>query len=65
MAREASQSCGLPTGGLVEKAFVPHDGIVTGLPHRARQQFFNVVQHAVAFGGSRIAYFTPCSPSVL
>src|ERR1039458_1927718 len=35
-------SCGLPTGGLVEKALVPHDGFVTGPPHRARQQFFNI-----------------------
>src|SRR2546427_10911977 len=28
--------------GLVEKALVPHDGFVTGLPHRARQQFLDV-----------------------
>src|ERR1035437_5441677 len=35
-------SCGLPTGGLIEKALVPHDGFVTGPPHRARQQFLDV-----------------------
>src|ERR1017187_9613361 len=28
--------------GLMEKAIVPHDGFVTGPPHRARQQFIDV-----------------------
>ena len=31
-----------PTGGSVEKAFVPHDRLVTGTPHRTWQQFRHI-----------------------
>jgi hypothetical protein len=51
-------SSGPPTGGLVKKALVPHDGFVTGPPHGARQQFLDV-RGRLSFAGSRIAYFTP------
>jgi hypothetical protein len=40
-------SCRLPTGCLIEKAFVPHDGFVARLPHRARQQFLDVALQVV------------------
>src|SRR5450756_1555905 len=43
-------ACGLPTGGLVEKALVPHDGFVTRPPHRAREQFLDVPQQVVVRG---------------
>src|SRR5580704_4428943 len=50
-------SCGLPTGGLIEKALVPHDGLVTGPPHRARQQFLDVsLQTSVGRKPDRILY---------
>jgi hypothetical protein len=32
----------IPACRLVEKAFVPHDGFVTGTPNRARQQFRHI-----------------------
>lgn len=50
-------SCGLPTGGLIEKALVPHDGLVTGPSHRARQQFLDVsLQTSVGRKPDRILY---------
>src|ERR1039458_3978405 len=41
-------SCRFPTGGLIEKALVPHDWFVAGPPHRARQQFLDVPQRTAS-----------------
>src|ERR1700730_9820515 len=56
-------SCRLPTGCLIEKALVPHDGFVTGPPHRARQQFLDVAHHAVVRRNPNRTHDPRSSPS--
>src|SRR6266851_3289600 len=49
----------LPTGRLIEKAFVPHDGFVTGPSYRARQYFLDVSQQAAVRGKPNRMFHSP------
>ena len=55
--------CRRPTGGLVEKALVPHDRFVTGTP-TGRGSSSATSRSRLSLAGMRMAYFTPLLSSV-
>jgi len=46
----------LPTARLIEKAFVPHHGFMTGATHGTLQQFHNVLARAPVDGSTYVAF---------